>query len=106
MNCKNFAENGPEISGFKSKNQARKTATTSRIMEQNPEILPPLRRNPAACAEHDAFNHFYKNALEGSAKTCAETYSVMFKEGTYNTVVRCENCKSFADAMGKVATDQ
>jgi len=106
INHENFKTNGPEKSGFKSKTQARKPAKSSTLMEQNPDVKPSMSRNPATCAEHDAFNSFYKNASEGSAKTCAETYSVMFKNGVYNTVVRCKNCLSYAEAMGKVVTDK
>lgn len=75
-------------------------------MEQNPEAKPQLKRNPACCAEHQAFDSFHKAAAPGSAQRFAQVVSVMFKEGMYKTVMRCKNCLSYAEAMGKVITDK
>ena len=107
INVKNFETNGKK-SGFSTKSQAKKQANskTSKLMEQNPEVKPPLKRNPACCAEHQAFDSFHKAATSGSAQSFAQVVSVMFKEGMYKTVMRCKNCLSYAEAMGKVITDK
>ena len=108
INVNNFETNGPKESGFPTKSQAKKRAypKTSKLMEQNPEAKPQLKRNPACCAEHQAFDSFHKAAAPDSAQRFAQVVSVMFKEGMYKTVMRCKNCLSYAEAMGKVITDK
>eukprot|EP00118_Oscarella_pearsei_P014350 m.122473 g.122473 ORF g.122473 m.122473 type:complete len:463 (+) comp37785_c0_seq1:239-1627(+) len=62
-----------------------------------------LKRDPKCCAEHPAYDSFYKdnttagNAVEVSVKRSSD--------GRLTVVDRCENCKQYAPAMGEVSCD-
>lgn len=98
---------------YNSKTHARKygKGVQSELQKRNPDVKPAqkpsgepvLNRRQQACAEHDAFNKFYNRA---SAKAHnAVVCSVQYIKGVFKAVIRCENCKCFAKAMGNVATD-
>lgn len=90
---------------YRSKTQARR-ATTNRISElqsRNPEVEPVLSRRQQACAEHEAFDNFYKRATANARNAVVQ--SVQCIKGVFKAIVRCENCRQFAEAMGNVVTD-
>ena len=91
---------------FRSKGQARRCTRDmkSELQNKNPDVAQKVStRRQNACAEHDAFNKFYKNSSANASN--AVVCSVQYLKGAFRAIMRCENCLEFAEAMGNVVTD-
>ncbi|XP_028671094.1 uncharacterized protein LOC114661984 [Erpetoichthys calabaricus] len=76
------------------------------LQKRVPDARLPLKRNPATCAEQQAYSRLYKdrvNAEPGQIRSVSVKMSKNHRRPV--TVERCENCKQFSPAMGSVPTD-
>ena len=94
--------------GYRSKTAAKNDYTNAKsaVQERAPNTEPPLQRDPRACAEHHAYEKFYKSR-EGAQPEESRMVSVKYDPKTKNVIAieRCENCQAYSPAMGKVPTD-
>jgi hypothetical protein len=63
----------------------------------------PISRRPQNCAEHQAYDSFFRDQKgKARAENAIEVSVQRSRDGCILIVERCENCRQFADVMGSV----
>ena len=109
--CEVMAETtrGPGVSKAAARRAARYPEGSHSALQRRAfgEHQPPraINRNPISCAEHRAYESFYKDPGANPQNSCVTTVRFDNKGNVVRALKRCNNCKMYDGAMGPVPTD-
>ncbi|XP_065846093.1 uncharacterized protein [Oscarella lobularis] len=101
---------GKMHTGFSSKLRNRMNPRKAKMTSHSKSALQrkvklngktALKRDPKTCAEHPAYNSYYK-ANEDVNHAVEASVQRDYKTGNLTVVERCDNCKQYESAMGAV----